>query len=102
MTLKRIDIKLSLITSEPAPLGEKSHVGSPPVLVRGDINTDNFTFKHTELSNEGEIWSLLPKDQPGSSNEIIGYLLQSLFRSLENSLEVNFFFEVGISYFLFL
>ena len=40
--------------------------------------------------------------ESGSINEIIGYLLQSLFRSLENSLEVSFFFEVGNSYFLFI
>jgi hypothetical protein len=71
MTDNPVTIKLASIASETPPDGHDSHVGAPPLVIRGELNTDTLDHEFEALPSGGREWSLKPKDEPGSGVEII-------------------------------
>ena len=71
MTGQAATIKLAPVASEQPPAGEPLHVGSPPLVVRGELNTKTLKHDYEELTSAGRSWALEPKGEPGSGVEII-------------------------------
>jgi hypothetical protein len=71
-TASNLVVTARLVASETPPPGQAAIVGSPPVLVRGNLNSTNLTYAYTDLSGGGTVsWTLKPKGQPGSEIPVI-------------------------------
>jgi hypothetical protein len=67
-----LTISAALLASEPAPEGQTGIVGTPPLLVRGDIDLTTLTHGYSAmLLNEATSWTLNGRDQEGSEVEVI-------------------------------
>lgn len=66
-----LTVRLRMVDSETAPAGQPQVVGTPPVLVRGELRREDLTYGFSELTAEGQTWVLQPKGQAGSEVEII-------------------------------
>jgi hypothetical protein len=62
-----------LLASESPPFGQPpTIVGTPPVLLRGNLNPTNLTYGYTDLSTGGTAcWTLKPKGLPGSDITVV-------------------------------
>lgn len=70
LTASNRTVTLSLLASETPPPGQAAIVGTPPLLVRGALNTTNLTYAHTPLTNQHS-FALAPQGQPGSEVEVV-------------------------------
>jgi len=66
-----LTVKLEMLASEAPPVGQKSIVQAPPLLLRGDLDTSTLTYSHTNLTVGPQEWTLAPKGKPGSDVEIV-------------------------------
>jgi hypothetical protein len=66
-----VTITLTLVDSETPPAGQTAIVQTPPLLVRGALNTTNLTYGFSELVNTPKTWTLAPQGQPGSEAELV-------------------------------
>ncbi len=66
-------ISVRLLPSEAPPAGQANIVGTPPVLVRGQLYATNLTYGFTDLSVSGAVqtWVLPPQGQPGSAITVV-------------------------------
>ena len=71
MSSKPITIKLAQLPSEVPPTGQPIHVASPPLVVRGELNTEILDHNYFALNAKGREWELESKNEPGSAVEII-------------------------------
>ena len=71
MTSNLITIKLAPVASEQPPAGEPRHIGTPPLVVRGELSNETLVHNYDELTSAGSSWTLESKDQPGSGVEIV-------------------------------
>ena len=72
LTASNVTLTLKLVASETPPAGQTNIVGTPPLLVRGPLNTTNLTYTYTSLPVNGTYaWTLTPKGQPGSEVEVV-------------------------------
>ena len=83
-------VTMSLIASESVPVTTPAQtpiVSTPPMLVRGALNTTNLTYPSTTLSANGSTtFTLPPQGQPGSELEIVLGLNRSLMTQPAGSL----------------
>jgi hypothetical protein len=71
-TASNLVVCAQLLPSETPPAGQTPIVGTPSVLVRGNLNTTNLTYGYTDLSTSGSTcWTLKPKGQPGSDVTVV-------------------------------
>ncbi len=59
-------VSLTLIGSEAAPDGQTAIAGTPPVIVRGDLDITNLTYAYTSLNDGAHSWTLAPHGETGS------------------------------------
>ncbi len=70
LTASTIFVTNSVLPSLPAPSGFVPIVGTPPLLLRGDLNVTNQVFAFSDFSAPRVI-TLAPQGQPGSSVEVV-------------------------------
>jgi hypothetical protein len=79
LTASNITVTLRLLASESPPVNQQAIVGTPPLLVRGALNTTNLTYASTNLPANGtHTWTLAAKGLPGSETEVVLGLDRSL------------------------
>lgn len=67
-----VTIRMDLLASEPAPAGQAPVVGSPSLLIRGNLNPTNLLFPHTAVTlTNGGRWDLEAAGQVGSEVEVV-------------------------------
>ncbi len=67
-----LTVTLRLVASETPPASQTNIVGTPPLLVRGPLNTTNLTYAYTNLPAGGtRAWTLTARGQPGSEVEVV-------------------------------
>ncbi|MCX6902636.1 MAG: hypothetical protein NTW03_04000 [Verrucomicrobia bacterium] len=72
LTSTNLNVTLKLVASEGPPAGQTNIVGTPPLMVRGPLNTTNLTYAYSNLSIGGVYtWALAAKGQPGSEVEVV-------------------------------
>lgn len=72
LTASNITVTLRLIASETPPSGQTNLAGTPPLIVRGALNTSDLTYAYTNLSVGGtHTWALAPKGASGSEVEVV-------------------------------
>ncbi|MSU04233.1 MAG: hypothetical protein EXS23_03210 [Pedosphaera sp.] len=52
MTATTRTVTMDLLASETAPAGQTAITATPPMLVRGALNTTNLTYNHSVLTNQ--------------------------------------------------
>ncbi|MEW6305983.1 MAG: hypothetical protein AB1705_21110 [Verrucomicrobiota bacterium] len=70
-TSSQVTVTLNVVASEAPPAGHAPIVQSPPLLLRGALNTTNLSYGFTPLNSGPQSWVLAPKGQPGSEIEVI-------------------------------
>ena len=70
LTAADITFKMEQFDSEPAPAGQTTIVGRPPLLVRGTHNAETQDYNFAKLTDPVE-WTLKPEGQEGSVKEIV-------------------------------
>lgn len=78
-------VTMDLLNSEVAPAGQTAITGTPPMLVRGALNTTNLTYHHSVLTNQ-QSFRLTAQGQPGSELEIVLGLNRSAMTAIPGSL----------------
>lgn len=79
LTASNLTVTLRLLASETPPAGEQAVAGTPPMLVRGALNTTNLTYASASLPVNGTYtWTLAPKGLSGSETEVVLGLDRSL------------------------
>jgi hypothetical protein len=72
LTASNLTVTLHLVASEAPPVGQTNILGTPPLVVRGALNTTNLTYSYTNLLVGGtHTWTLTAKGQPGSEVEVV-------------------------------
>ena len=72
LTAGPLGVTLRLVPSEPAPSGEASITGTPPLLLRGSLDPTNFIYGSESLNaGSSKLWTLSAKGQPGSEVEVV-------------------------------
>ena len=72
LTTSNLTVTLHLVASETPPTGQTNIAGTPPLIVRGAINTTNLTYAYSNLSVGGtHTWTLPAKGSSGSDIEIV-------------------------------
>ena len=67
-----VTVTLKLVASETPPAGQAAIAGTPPLLVRGALNTTNLTYTYSNLVVNGTYsWTFAAKGQPGSEVEVV-------------------------------
>lgn len=68
-----LTISLELVQSElPVPSEQTPITGIPPLLIRGQLNTADFTYGHTSLPLAGtRTWTLNGRNQEGSEVQVV-------------------------------
>ena len=71
-TSHAITVYLNLVNSEAAPTGQPPVVATPPILVRGNLNTTNLTYGYSVLNNHANTpVTLQPAGTPGDSMDVV-------------------------------
>ena len=71
-TSHAITVYLNLINSEAAPTNQPPVVSTPPVLIRGNLNTTNLTYGYSVLNNQVNTpVTLQPAGTPGDSMDVV-------------------------------
>ncbi len=78
-------VTLNLLPSENPPDGQLVVFGTPPLLVRGALNTTNLTYLHTALTAPHS-FTLTAQGQPGSERDVVLGLNRSAMTAAEGSL----------------
>ena len=80
LTGGNLTVSLRQFASETPPAGQAAIAGTPPLLLRGALNTTNLTYAYTNLSVSGpaSTFALAPAGQPGSEVEVVIGLNRSL------------------------
>jgi hypothetical protein len=68
---RAVDVTLGLVPSETPPPGQTAIVQSPPLLVRGALNTSDLTYPFSTLNGGSKSWTLAPAGQLGSEAEVV-------------------------------
>ena len=72
LTATNLTVTLRLVASETPPTGQSNIVGTPPLIVRGALNTTNLTYDYSSLSVGGtHTWALPASGLSGSDVEIV-------------------------------
>ncbi len=72
LTASNLTVTVSLLASEAPPTGQSNIVGTPPLVVRGALNTTDLTYSYTNLPTGGSYsWKLHPQGQSGSEVEVV-------------------------------
>lgn len=72
LTASNLTVTLRLVESELPPAGQTNLAGTPPLIVRGVLNTSDLTYNYTNLPVNGTYaWTLAPGGQPGSEVEVV-------------------------------
>jgi hypothetical protein len=71
LTPHAITVTVQLLSSETPPSGQTSIVQTPPLLLRGAINTTNLTYGYTSLTSGSQQWTLKPNGQAGFEVEVV-------------------------------
>lgn len=69
-TPTNLSVTLSLLPSDTPPPGQPFIAGSPPLLLRGDLNITNLTYRYQSLAAPASL-TLPPAGQPGSDVEVV-------------------------------
>lgn len=65
-------INFRVLASDAPPVGQQAIAGTPPLLVRGALNTSTLTYDHSVLAlNTPFNVTLAPAGQPGSEQEVV-------------------------------
>ena len=80
LTTSNLTVSMKLLASEAAPAGQVPVAGTPPMLLRGELNITNLTHGFTTLveNTQTNTFALTPAGQPGSEVEVIVGLNRSL------------------------
>lgn len=71
-TASNVNVSVRLLPSEAPPAGQTPILGSPPLLVRGNLNSTNLTYGYSNLIPGGvQTWKLAPQGQPGSDLTVV-------------------------------
>jgi hypothetical protein len=72
LTATNLTVTLRLVASETPPTGQTNIVGTPPLVVRGALNTTNLTYAYSTLAVGGTYsWTLPASGQSGSDVEVV-------------------------------
>lgn len=72
LTATNLGVTVRLLASETPPSGQTSIAGTPPLWVRGALNTTNLTYNYSSLPTDGtHVWTLGPQGQDGSDIEVV-------------------------------
>lgn len=72
LTSTNLTVTLSLVASETPPAGQAALAGTPPLVVRGALNTTDLTYDYTNLPVAGvHTWTLTASGKSGSEVEIV-------------------------------
>ena len=72
LTAANLSVTLNLLASETPPAGQRSIIGIPQLLLRGDRNPSSLNFAFSQLPvGTPKVWNLTPRGQPGSDIEIV-------------------------------
>jgi hypothetical protein len=86
-TISNVTVSLRLLASETPPAGQTPIVATPPMLVRGALNTSNLTYGFTTLPvGNVQTWALAPHGQPGSDVAVVLGINRYLMTSSSGSL----------------
>jgi len=65
-------VSMRLLASDTVPAGQSPILSTPPLLVRGTLNTSNLTYTYTNLPVNGVYsWTLPPNGQNGSDVTVV-------------------------------
>ena len=72
-TKQDLVVNMQFMDSEAAPVqqGVSTIKGKPPIIMRGDLQTDSLTFDYSALGTAPVSWTLKPMGEDGSSVEIL-------------------------------
>ena len=72
-TKQDLVVNMQFMDSETAPVqdGIPTVKGKPPIILRGDFQTDSLTFNHSSIGTSPKSWTLKPMGETGSSVEIL-------------------------------
>ena len=72
-TKQDLVVSMQYMDSEVAPVqqGVPNIKGTPPIILRGDLQTDTLIYDYTDLGSTSKSWTLKPMGEDGSSVEII-------------------------------
>lgn len=71
-TKAAVTVTVKLLASEAAPSGQTSIAGTPPLLIRGALNTTNLSYGYTSLNQGGSFqWTLSAAGSLGSDVEVV-------------------------------
>ena len=72
LTTSNLTVTLSLLASETPPVGQTNIAGTPPLVVRGALDTTSLTYSYSNLLVGGSYtWALTPQGQSGSEVEVV-------------------------------
>ena len=72
LTANNLTVTLRLVASETPPAGQTNIAGTPPLVVRGVLNTTNLTYAYSNLAFGGtHTWTLPASGLSGSDVEIV-------------------------------
>jgi hypothetical protein len=87
LSISSLTINLRLTPSETPPPGQSNIVATPPMLIRGALNTTNLTYGYTNLPTASvRSWTLAARGLPGSEIEVVLGLNRSLITANPGSL----------------
>lgn len=69
LTAGELTVTATLLPSEAAPAGQPAVAGTPPLVLRGELNITNLTHAFTRFADGPQSASLRPKDTAGSEME---------------------------------
>ena len=72
-TKQDLVVNMQFMDSETAPVqqGVPTIKGKPPIIMRGDLQTDSLTFDYSAIGSNSQSWTLKPMGEDGSSVEIL-------------------------------
>ena len=72
LTSSNLTVTLRLLASETPPASQTNIAGTPPLVVRGALDTTSLTYSYSNLLAGGSYtWALTPQGQSGSDVEIV-------------------------------
>ncbi len=82
-----VTVSVKLLASETPPAGQTNIIGTPPMIVRGSLNSSNLTYAYTNLPLNGSYsWSLAPSGQNGSDVVVVLGINRYLMNSAPGAL----------------
>lgn len=71
LVASEIQVTFTLLASEAAPTGQANIAGTPPLLLRGDLDLTTLTYAYAGLNAQARSMTLAPRGQAGSDIEVV-------------------------------